>query len=241
MSVRFPIRVGLVDEDFSALQWNADLLTRDLRTLVCLEAELPQQFIDTVYPGLDLDVIIIDTEYLPACPPLKVFIQTMRVAFSKAAIVCLSQYGMPEALHDAYIGGAREFLLKNEIRMEIASAVVQVMSVDFLITPGVRAIMQDQFGSFHRRIESIRSWKPHPGLTPQLRRVFTLRVLYGMTASLTAQKIYLSCGTVEKYMQYVYQKLSTRWGDDSYLKGIDLDSLPAEIQAFHSFNLPPRS
>ena len=38
MNINRPIRVGLMDDDFFALKWNADLLTRDFRTTVCFEA-----------------------------------------------------------------------------------------------------------------------------------------------------------------------------------------------------------
>ena len=45
MDIHLPVRVGLMDDDFFALKWNADLLTRDLRTQVLFEAETPMELL----------------------------------------------------------------------------------------------------------------------------------------------------------------------------------------------------
>ena len=124
--------------------------------------------------------------------------------------------------------------------MEICSALIFALQVTFLVTPGVLPILRQDRNKIMEKVSRINTWAPNPGLTPQLMQVFTLRILYGMSAPLTAQEIHLAPGTVEKYMQYAYQKLSTQWGDDEYLAGLDLENMPPEVQAFHQFNLPPK-
>lgn len=238
MNLRLPLRVGLMDDDFFALKWNADLLTRDIRTTVCIEAETPGGFLQALGQGIELDVALLDVEYDPEQPPLAELIGFVRAARPYARIVCLSQYGRRRHLDAALNAGVKGFLLKHEIRMGIASALVQATRVGFLVTPGVLA-RRPGLALLSQPVETIHPWEPHPGLTPQLSQVFTLRVLYGMSAPMAAQEIHLAPQTVEKYMQYAYQKLSRCWGDERYLLGIKLDDFPLEIQAFHRFNLPP--
>jgi hypothetical protein len=117
---------------------------------------------------------------------------------------------------------------------------VLALQVEFLITPGVLPLLRQECKELAQRATQIPRWVSPPGLTPQLRQVFTLRVLYGMSAPLTAQEIHLSPGTVEKYMQHVYQRLLTPWGDESSLMGLDLGAFPPKVQAFHFFTLPPK-
>jgi DNA-binding NarL/FixJ family response regulator len=62
-----------------------------------------------------------------------------------------------------------------------------------------------------------------------------------MSAPLTAKEVFLSSGTVEKYMQQIYQKLSLEWGDTSLLTGVNLEKVSPETQAFHFYVLPPKS
>lgn len=226
-----------MDDDFAALKWNALLLTRDLRTIVCQEAQSPKQLISG---PINWDVLLIDAEYFPEEPPLETLINMLRHDCPDAAIICLSQYGEIDRIRAAIRGGAKGFLLKNEVRMGIASAVVQALCVDFVTTPGVHMVLNSDFRTSKMMIKTIPLWQPTPYLTPQISQVFTLRVLYGMSASGTAQKLSLACGTVEKYIQYAYQRISMDWGDVSYLAGLKLQDTPAEVQAFHLFNLPPK-
>lgn len=241
MNIRLPIRVGLMDDDFFALKWNAGLLARDLRTEVVFEAETPNELLRALKNCEEIEVLLLDVEYNLKNPPLSVLLELAKRIQPKLATVCLSQYGEPEHLHIAITTGARGFLLKRDIRMGIGSALIQALQVDFLITPGVLPVLRQEFKSKVEQASFINSWSPNPALTPKLCQVFTLKVLYGMSAPLAAREIHLAPGTVEKYIRYAYEKLSTHWGDERYLVGVDLDDQPPEVRAFHRFNLPPKS
>ena len=238
MKVKLPVRVGLMDDDFFALKWIADLLTRDFRTTVAFETETPGELL-TQLKRYDVDIVLLDVEYQPQEPELSELMCLIQSVNAPPAIVCFSQFDKAKTLRTAIYHGARGFLLKQEVRMAISSALVMASQVNFLITPGVLSVMRQEYQRIIGRVTSINAWRPHPGLTPQLRQVFTLKVLYGMSAPLTAQEIHLAPSTVEKYMQYAYQKLSSRWGDDRFLVGLDLNDCAPEIQAFHRFTLPP--
>ena len=240
MDIKLPLCVGLMDDDFFALKWNADLLTRDLRTSVCFETETPTELLWELQHGTRVEMVLLDVEYSSEYPDLSDLIRRIQNSPAKPLVVCLSQYGSLKALSTALQCGARAFLLKNEIRMEIVSALVMAMQVHFLITPGVLSLIRAADRNYQTwKLSQINAWAPHPSLTPHLRQVFTLRVLYGMSAPSTAHKIHLASGTVEKYMQHAYQKLSTPWVDDSTLAGVNFGDTSPEVEAFHRFTLPP--
>lgn len=239
MSGKTPIRVALMDDDFSALQWNAHLLSRDLRTTVSLEAESPEELLLKLHRHPAVDIVLLDVEYLPEEPTLQELMGRIS-AFSPApAVICLSQYGGEYPLEKAIQSGARGFLLKNEVRMAISSAVMLALEADFLISPGVIPWLNEIRPQATGGVVRMKPWVVHPAFSAQLKQVFTLKVLYGMSAPLTAQEVFLTPGTVEKYMQYAYQKLSQRWGDERLLEGIEADELSPEAWAFHLYTLPP--
>lgn len=240
MSVCLPILVGLMDDDFFALKWNAHLLARDLRTRVLIEAENPDELLNFLKNCRGINVILLDVEYNINHLQLTNLIQSIRQLQPKTSILCLSQYGKLGHLVTAITSGTRGFLLKSEVRMAIGSAIVQSLQVDFLVTPGIVPLLQNGIGPPDGHVSTINPWLPDPSLTPKLHQVFTLRVLYGMTSPLAAREMHLAPATVEKYIQYAYQKLSSHWGDEAYLAGVDLSDHHPEVQAFHRFTLPPR-
>jgi DNA-binding NarL/FixJ family response regulator len=240
VNIRLPVRVGLMDDDFFALKWNADLLTRDLRTTICFEAETPADLCRELSSWDNVDILLLDVEYYPDDPCLPELIRSIQSIRPRTKVVCLSQYGEFESLQAAIQCETGGFLLKRDVRMGIVSALVLAVQVDFLITPGVIPILQQDHKQLIEQFTKINAWVPHPCLTPQLRQVLTLRILYGMSAPMAAQEIHLAPSTVEKYMQYIYQRLNIQWGDDEYLAGLELNDLPPDVQAFHRFNLPPK-
>lgn len=239
MEVKLPIRVGLMDDDFFALKWLADLLTRDVRTQVCFECDSPEGLLRELCRVPDVDVILLDPEYASGRLLVDRLINIISSFTSHPRVVCLAQYGEAQTLQAAIANGARGFLLKQDVRMGIGSALVMAAQTDFLVSPGLLPVLQQECRRLYRRLGTLHAWAPHPGLTPQLRQVFTMRVLYGMSAPMVGNEIHLASSSVEKYMQTAYQVLASGWGDESTLLGVDLGRFSPEVQAFHRFNLPP--
>lgn len=240
MSNKLPIHVALMDDDFSALKWNANLLSKDVRTMVCLEAESPEELLCQLNRSLEVEIVLLDAEYYPEEPTLQELIGRISSLPKSPAVVCLSQYGGEQRLLSAIQSGARGFLLKNEVRMAICSAVRLALDVDFLISSGVVPWMDRIQLKTKRDFVEMKPWVVHPAFSAQLGQVFTLKVLYGMSAPLTAREVFLAPGTVEKYMQYAYQKLGIHGGDDRLLAGLEMEGFPAEVWAFHLYTLPPK-
>jgi DNA-binding NarL/FixJ family response regulator len=240
MNTHLPIRVGLMDQDFFALKWLSNLLTRDIRTSLCFETETTTELLNALQEFRDIDIVLLDVDDHPTNMYMAELILAIREIHSIVVIVCLSQQASPETLRIAVTCGTRGYLIKNEIRMAICSAVVQAMQVDFLASPGILPLIRKDFNDFSGKVTTINPWLPNPNLSPMLRQVFLHRILYGMSAPQTAQAIHLTTATVEKYMQYVYQKLSISWGDEQYLAGLNMDELSPELRSFYRFNLPPK-
>ncbi len=241
MGIALPLSVGLMDDDYFALKWNSDLLSKDLRTTINFEAEYPYQLLEELAHCEKIDLLLLDVEYFPKKPSLSELFTSIEKIRPKLPVVCLSQYGGWDALSTAISHGSRGFLLKNEIKLEIASALILALQVRFLVTPGILPLLISCDKSYLSQTTTIPIWLLNPKLTSKLNKVFTFRVLYGMSAPLTAKEVFLSSGTVEKYMQQIYQKLSVGWGDTSLLKGVDLARVSPETQAFHFYVLPPKS
>jgi DNA-binding NarL/FixJ family response regulator len=241
MDLRLPIQVGLMDDDFFAMKWNANLISRDLRTTLCFEAETPRQLLALINSNPEIDVVLLDVEYQPVKPDLLALISAIKATSSKPAVVCLAQYGCPASLQAAIQSGARGYLKKQEIRMEIVSALLMALHVDFLVTPEVFKLVDIWEPLLLKKVQAIKPWEPNPSMTSKLERIFTLRVLYGMSAPSAAREIYLAPGTIEKYMHFAYQSLDRSWADESYLMGLELGEYPQEVRAFHRYVLPPKS
>ncbi len=239
MKMKLPIRVGLMDDDCFALKWIADLLTRDLRTHVTFETSSPKRLLSAVEHCPEIDAVILDPEYAACEMDLGNLICRLQSSYANPLILFLSQYGQPEAFQLALTRGARGFLLKQEVQMGIVSALLLAAQTDFLVSPGLLPLLHQEYWRISPQVARINPWSPHPGLTSQLRQVFTMRVLYGMSAPMVANEIHLAPSSVEKYMQVAYQVLATQWGDESFLLGINLQGYSQEVQAFHRFILPP--
>jgi len=235
-----PLRVALMDDDPCALKWNAGLLARDVRTVVCLEAESPQ-FLLAALAHRPAHALLYDVEYHPPEPGLEDAIRQALEMHPHLCVICLSQYGETGAVQAALLAGARGFLLKSEARLEIASAVVRaVHETAFIVTPGVLPAVSEVSFRLGLAVECLPVWRLPPAITPQLGRVLTLRLLYGMSAPMAARELLLAEDTIEKYTQALYRRLQGDYYDERDLAGLDLERLTPELRAFQRLALPPR-
>jgi DNA-binding NarL/FixJ family response regulator len=237
---RLPLKVAVMDDDFYALKWNTSLLMRDPRTTVTIEAERPKELIDQIKSEGPPDVVVVDVEYEATRLPVAEMLSSICEQAPKCIIVCNSQYGERETIQAAMNFGARGFLIKNEVRMEIASAISYAARIGLIVSPAVFELLPPEFTFGANKAHILPAWKPNPRLTPQIIKSFWLRVFFGMRASLAADELYVETATVERYVNQAYKVLQDGWADDEYLFGIDFETLSPEDQAFVWFTLPPR-
>lgn len=237
----FPLHVSLMDDDFYALKWNAALVMRDPRTTVITEAESPKALLETFNKRKKPDIVVVDVEYSSNSLSLETIFSTTQEKVPQATIVCLSQYGEVENIETALEFKVKGFLLKSEVRMAIVPALAAAARGDFVVTPSIARVMENDF--FRPGLEDLHVlpvWKPNPRLTPQIIKSFWLRVFFGMRASLAADEMFLETATIERYVNQAYKILTDGWGDEAYLFGVDFTALSPEDQAFVWFTLPPR-
>jgi len=239
--VAHPTKIVLMDDDFHALKWNTAICMRDPRSTVVAECESPDALLAALEDKQNMqpDVIVIDTEYGNDYPGMAALLSTVRKVRPQANLLCLSQYGHPDAIKAAIDNNALGFLLKSEVRMAIVPAILQALNVEnFIISPGIADKLNGM--APHLAVHTIPVWRPNPNLTPQIMKSFWLRVFFGMRASLAAEEMYVETATVERYINQAYKILPDAWADDRYLFNVNLEEISPVDQAFVWFTLPPR-
>jgi DNA-binding NarL/FixJ family response regulator len=243
-STKFPLKVWIMDDDYLARWMAFFLLSRHLGTLVCAEADSPEGLVvlsenlqgDEVIP----DVVLVDVEYHSEKLPPEALITFLKSRWPDARVICTSQYVQPEIIHSIIQAGADGFLVKGEVGLALASAVICSHQGKLVVTPAIKPIIERSFPYMINRMHCLPIWVPNPNLTPQILRSFLFKGLFSMRSKLVAQELGIAKGSVDKYVANAYQILQSDWSDDSSLAGINIDSLSAEDQAFHWFTLPPR-
>lgn len=239
--IRTPFKVALMDDDFYALKWNTALIMRDPRTTVTIEAETPRDLIRQIKKEGPPDIVIVDVEYASNRLPVDEMLTSIRQEVPQAVIICNSQYGERETIEVAMKFGVKGFLLKNEVRMEIVSAISYAAHNGLVVSPSVFDLLPSQYTFGQKKAHILPVWQPNPRLTPQIIKSFWLRVFFGMRASLAADELFVETATIERYINQAYKILTDGWADDAYLFDVDFSELSPEDQAFVWFTLPPRS
>jgi len=238
--IHAPFKVALMDDDFYALKWNTSLVMRDPRTTVTIEAETPRELIKQIKKEGAPDIVIIDVEYASTRMPVDEMLTTIRQEAPEAVIVCNSQYGEREVIEGAMKFGVKGFLLKNEVRMAMVSAISFAARNGLVVTPSIFDLLPSQYTFGAQEAHILPVWKPNPRLTPQIIKSFWLRVFFGMRASLAAEELFVETATIERYVNQAYKILTDGWADESYLFDVNLSGLSPEDRAFVWFTLPPR-
>ena len=145
------LKVVIVDTDFYALQSINSYLAWDRRTRVTYMSDslddLWEYLARTAEAELP-DVVVLDTGMLDS-RTLADTITRLRQIVPELKVLCLSQ-GVDEVLIEAAAeAGAGGFLLKQDVRFQIAWAIVYAYRYDFIVTTHVARVTKD---SHHPRV-----------------------------------------------------------------------------------------
>lgn len=203
------IRVLIIEDDPYALDLMSLLLTRDWRTRVIAEVASKQafaQYIDGEEPKLD--VAILDTE-MPGAPdlPSELAAMTRQLPTSPAILyTCTRPCSAPlERMLSGRCGG---YVLKQELRYALASAVSSVAAGYCVITPGVQALAGGaSFPQGTRVLDGRRQWSI---FTPREREVLRLAIIFNLAVRDMADELVLSSGWVSELVSEIYKKLGVR-------------------------------
>src|SRR5690606_33598057 len=84
------------------------------------------------------------------------------------------------------------YLLRSEVRIHIAWAIVWAQDHDFVVTSSVKESLQDEFESRLFRSATVPEHRQYPELTQRIRQALQLCVVEGMSAELAADEMGLS-------------------------------------------------
>ena len=226
------LKVLVMDTDFYALQAINGYLAWDRRTRVTFMAESVAQMwarlSETPHAELP-DIVIIDADHLGGAQALAALITRLRDRIPGVRVVCMAQHVDPDQVNAAAQAQASAYLLKQEVRLQIASAIVYMLPRDFVVTPLVARECAHLFNSrvFHASV--LPEPRQYPELTERIRQAIKLCVVEGMPAHLAADEMGISLHTIRGYIKDGYRILEA-YDDTEY----PVDMTPQE-RAFMRF------
>jgi DNA-binding NarL/FixJ family response regulator len=204
------LKVLLFDTDFYALQAINSYLAWDRRTRVTFMAESMEQMWDhirkTAIAELP-DIIVMDADHSGGRDELTRLIKRLKETIPSVRVICMAQFVNPALVESAASAGASGYLLKQEVRLQIAWAIVYSLNRDFVITQGVAKACTHLFNTriFHAAVLPER--RTYPELTDRIRQAIKLCVVEGMPAHLAADEMGISLHTIRGYIKEGYRIL----------------------------------
>lgn len=211
------LRVLLLDSDYYALQAINGYLAWDRRTRVTFMAESTDvmwMYLDRA-PAPELpDVIVLDADHMGGPKTLGEQIDRLRGRMPDVMIVCLAQSLDAQLVETAVKAGARAYLLKAEVRLQIAWAIVYALDHKLLVTPGVAQAARRVMHTSEDEPAILPSRRAYPELTDRIRQAIELCVVKGMPAHLAADEMGLSLHTIRSYIKEGYRILEAYDGTE---------------------------
>jgi DNA-binding NarL/FixJ family response regulator len=215
------LKVLVMDRDFYALHAVNSVLAYDRRTRVTrLTEHLSDMwaYIQETPLAERPDVVLLDDDNIAGgVKGLMKTIADLRSAIPGVRVICLSQVADVEPVDVAAKAGAVGFLLKQEVRYQIAWAIVETYRQgEFIITRGSSHLRAKGFHDtrlLHARVLPGR--KVFPDLTGRIAQALDLCVLKGMPAILAADEMGISLNTIRGYIRDGYRILEA-YDEDKY-------------------------
>jgi DNA-binding NarL/FixJ family response regulator len=204
------LKVLVMDSDFYALQAVNSYLAWDRRTRVTNLSESMAQMWAYLRstPLAELpDVILLESDHLGGPAALRDAIQQLKNYIDDLRVICLAQIADADLAEAAAESGASGFLLKGEVRLQIAWAIVYALSRDFIVTQEVATAVANRFNRrlFHASV--LPEMRKFPELTDRIRQAIKLCVVEGMPAHLAADEMGISLHTIRGYIKEGYRIL----------------------------------
>jgi DNA-binding NarL/FixJ family response regulator len=204
------LKVLLLDTDYYALHAVNNYLAWDRRTRVTRLSESPEdmwRYLNKT-PLAELpDVVVLDADHLSGGEGLKSQIERLRDKMPKVMVVCLAQTSDAALIETALTAGCRAYLLKNEVRMHIAWAIVYALDHPLVVTRSIAKAGQRVFLHLHHAATLLPPRRQYPELTDRVRQALELCVVNGMPAQLAADEMGISLHTIRSYIKEGYRIL----------------------------------
>ncbi|NWF69317.1 MAG: response regulator transcription factor [Chloroflexi bacterium] len=204
------LKVLIFDTDYYALQAMTSYLAWDRRTRVKALCETPEEmwsYISRTPLAEQPDVIIFDADHVGGAHALQDILTRLRSSLPHVILICMSSHPETTLIEAAANAGARGFMLKHDVRLRLAWALVYTLAQEFVITSGVARIASGMFNSrvFHAVL--LPEQREYPELTDRIRQAIKLCVVEGMPAHLAADEMGISLHTIRGYIKEGYRIL----------------------------------
>ena len=209
------IKVALMDYDLYALQAVNSYLAWDRRTRVVgrFESHEALQAWLAETPEVERpDVTLYEADWARSPAALRAALESLGDAAGRR--LCLSVRPERENVLAADAAGAVGFLVKSDVRIGIAGAIVHSLTHEFVISLSVAEIMGDDLTRLLPHAEVLPGLRRHPGLTERVEQALRLCVIEGMPADLAADEMGVSPHTVRSYVKEGYRVLEAH--DDTH-------------------------
>lgn len=206
------LKVVILDTDYYAMQSINGYLAWDRRTRVTFMTTDLDEFWRYLrdIPVAELpDVLIVDADHLGELDHVYKQLDDLQKFVPDGMIVCLSQTNSPRLIESVAETGARAFLLKHEVGMQIAWAVVYALNREFVVTPGVARIVKDSRMQRVYEADVLPEQRQYPEMTDRIRQAIRLCVIEGMPAHLAADEMGISLHTIRGYIKEGYRILES--------------------------------
>lgn len=226
------LKVLVMDTDFYALQAINSYLAWDRRTRVTNLSESIEEmwaYIDKT-PLAELpDVVVLDSDHIGGPEALHSAITRLYRRIERVRVLCMAQIIDARLIDAAARAGANGFLLKQDVRLQIAWAIVYGQNHDFIVTGSIQRAAKDIVNHRVSHARVLPEKREYPELTGRIRQAIKLCVVEGMPAHLAADEMGISLHTIRGYIKEGY-RIMEAYDDTEY----PVDMTPQE-RAFMRF------
>ena len=206
------LRVLVLETDFYARQAINSYLAWDRRTRVVHLADSIDSAIGYVKSVTATEwpsVVLLDARAANTPDELAALVKRLEDTIPNVMTLVLDDavhLDTVRAIEQARVNG---YLIRNELRIRIASAICWAQKYDFVVTQSVKDALKDEFDGRLFRAEVIPERREYPELTTRVRQALQLCVVEGMSAELAADEMGISAHTVRSYVKEGYRVLET--------------------------------
>ena len=218
MAGRINLKVLVLDTDFYALESLNSYLAWDRRTRVVALTRTFQEAIGAVQELAEAelpDVILLEAEAFANADALRAAIQQFCHLVPDVMIFCLGHEPDGQRASAAASAGARGYLLRNDVKAQIVSAICYALDHPFIVSHSIQESAATAFDArvFHANV--VPGGHNYPNMPERVRQALWLCVIEGMPAQLAADEMGVSPHTVRSYIKDGYRILEA-YDDTEY-------------------------
>jgi DNA-binding NarL/FixJ family response regulator len=205
-------KVLVLDSDFYSRQALNSYLAWDRRTRVVHLADTIESVVEYVHAVDESEwpnVVLLDALAAETPDALAKLVLMLEDTIPNVMTLVLARELNLDTVRAVEAARANGYLLRNELRIRVASAICWAKERDFVVTRGVKEALKDEFEGRLFRAAVLPEQREYPDLTPRVREALRWCVIEGMSAELAADEMGIATHTVRSYVKEGYRILET--------------------------------